>query len=73
LRIDGEAAWVEGCSMAQRLNSNNAEWKNFSLLFEQPRERPPDIAIAKKRQPQKSILSMSEFRSDSNVVRARRS
>jgi hypothetical protein len=73
LRIDGEAARIEGCSMAQGLNGDDAERENFALLFKQARERPPDVAIAKERQPQKSIRSINEFRSDSSVVRVRRS
>jgi hypothetical protein len=73
LRIDGEAAQVDGRAVAQGLNGDDAERENFTLLFEQARECPPDVAIAEKRQPQKSIRSINEFRSDSSVVRARRS
>ena len=43
--LDRQPALVERAAVAQRVNRHDAKRKNLPLRFEQPRKRPPHIAV----------------------------
>jgi hypothetical protein len=71
-RFNREAVRIERGPVAQGLDRHDAKRKNLSLFFEQMRERAADTSVSEQCEPQKSIFSMSEVRSDSSVVRVLR-
>src|SRR5262249_19405105 len=72
-RLQWKTALVESGSVPRRLNGDDSKRKRFMLRGQQPRERSSDVSVAEQCQLQKSVFSMSEPSSDSNVVLLRRS